>query len=588
MCGIFGYTGNRQAKDVIIQGLKKLEYRGYDSSGLSVIFNNNISTLKCKGDVSTLDNIIKSDELKGNAGVGHTRWATHGVASEVNAHPHNSADNCFSIVHNGIIDNYLQLKEFAQKKGYKFISDTDSEIIAALLQLSYDGDVLSTIRTVMNMLCGAFAVAIVTSYNPDTVFAFKMKSPLVIGQGLVEYFVSSDIYAFSKDVNSYYTLNDGEIAVVSKNVKFYDSFGNVVEKTENKLSYVDISDELGGYEHYMLKEIYEQSSVVNKTFNEFRSKNDLLSKCSFDNIYLVGCGSAYNAAMIGAFVFEQMCHIKAKAIVASEYYEGLSMISANDLLIAISQSGETSDTISSVREVKQRVNCKVLSIVNVEDSSLAVLSDYVLYTNAGKEVSVATTKGYFSQVLMLLMIADGFAENKFITNDKVENLISNIETILKIDVSMCIDKIVNSNVVFFIGKGIDYFTAVEAALKLKEVCYINAEAYPSGELKHGSIALIDDRTVVVMICTDIKYLNKNISAVKEASARGGYVLCLITKECIDLKLYADEVIVIPSLNNYMNSLISIVPLQLVAYNSATRLGVNVDKPRNLAKSVTVE
>ena len=588
MCGIFGYTGNRQAKDVIIQGLKKLEYRGYDSSGLSVIFNNNISTLKCKGDVSTLDNIIKSDELKGKVGVGHTRWATHGVASEVNAHPHNSADNCFSIVHNGIIDNYLQLKEFAQKKGYKFISDTDSEIIAALLQLSYNGNMLSTIRTVMSMLCGAFAVAIVTSYNPDTVFAFKMKSPLVVGEGLGEYFVSSDIYAFSKDVNSYYTLNDGEIAVVSKNVKFYDSFGNIVEKKENKLSYVDISDELSGYQHYMIKEIYEQSSVVNKTFNEFRLKNDLLSKCSFDNIYIVGCGSAYNAAMIGAFVFEQMCHIKAKAIVASEYYEGLSMISANDLLIAISQSGETSDTISSVREIKQRVNCKVLSIVNVEDSSLAVLSDYVLYTNAGKEVSVATTKGYFSQVLMLLMIADSFAENKFITNDKVENLISNIETILKIDVSMCIDKIVHSNVVFFLGKGIDYFTAVEAALKLKEVCYINAEAYPSGELKHGSIALIDDRTVVVMICTDIKYLNKNISAVKEASARGGYVLCLITKECIDLKLYADEVIVIPSLNNYMNSLISIVPLQLVAYNSATRLGVNVDKPRNLAKSVTVE
>ena len=588
MCGIFGYIGNRQANDVIIQGLKKLEYRGYDSTGLSVILNNEILTIKRKGDVNSLTNVSGINRMNGKIGIGHTRWATHGVADEINAHPHNSNDNCFSIVHNGIIENYFQLKKFAEDKGYKFVSDTDSEIIAALLQLLYNENMISTIEKIAKMLSGAFAIAVISNHTPDTIYCFKNKSPMHIGIGTDEFFISSDIYAFPKNINSYYTLNDGDFAVIKENVKIYDSLGNLIERKNHNISYCENSYNLNGYDHYMIKEIFEQPYVISKTLNEYSSKKSFLSNLKFENVYIIGCGSAYNAGMLGASVLERLCNIRAKCVVSSEYKYGLNLISCNDLLIVISQSGETADTICAARNLKQRVGCKVLSIINVEKSSLEEMSDYVLYTRADKEISVATTKCYFAQVLLLFAIANEFSSDKFILYDDIDVFSKMIAVATKLNVSMCLDKIIDSNIVFFIGKGDDYYIALEAALKLKEVCYINAEAYPSGELKHGSIALIDETTVVIIICTDINYLDKNTSAVKEVASRGAYVLCIVTEDCIELKKYANDVIIIPSYNNYFNKLISIVPLQLIAYHTAKKLDVNVDKPRNLAKSVTVE
>ena len=588
MCGIIGYIGNRQAKEIIIQGLEKLEYRGYDSAGLSVLYNDNIRTYKCEGDVSTLYSFTKYKDIPGRIGIGHTRWATHGVANKINAHPHNSNDNRFSIVHNGIIDNYFQLKNYAEQKGYSFVSDTDSEVIAALLQLKFDGDVLSTIKNVSEMLSGAYAIAVISSYTPDAIYSFKSRSPLLIGKGEDEFIISSDIYAFNENINEYYILNDGEIAIISDNISIYDEYGKSVIRDTQVLSSDIITNDLRGFEHYLIKEIYEQPKVINNIIKEFNFKKSFIKLLSFDKIYIVGCGSAYNAGIICALVLEQMCGINTRTVIASEYHENLSQVSEKDVIIAISQSGETADTIAAVKYAKDKAKCKVLSIVNTEHSTLGMLSDYILYTKAGKEVSVATTKCYFAQVLMSILIANDIADEKFINLSQLNILSSRLLEVIKSDVSFCLNKIINSKIVIFLGKGIDYCTCVEASLKLKEVSYLNAEAYLSGELKHGSIALIDTGSVVVMVCTDVKYLEKNIIAVKEVRARGAYVIGIISEECAELKKYTDDFIVIPSINKYLNSLISIVPMQLIAYYSAKQLGVNIDKPRNLAKSVTVE
>ncbi len=582
MCGIFGYTGNRQAKSIILNGLKKLEYRGYDSAGLSVLFNNEIVTKKCVGEVS---NLKESEELKGKIGIGHTRWATHGSPSLLNAHPHNSFDNAFSVVHNGIIENYADLKKEVAQKGYKLQSDTDSEIIPALMQVYYNGDVLDTLLNIITKLKGSFAVAIISRYE-NKIYAFKSGSPLIVGTEESESYISSDVYALSGKVSSYYILNDCEIAIISDSVLLYDFNGNSLQVNFIPFDIVDKPYEKNNYEHFMIKEICEQPFSAGNTILEFLKKKSELNDLNFNNIYILGCGSAYNAGLVGAYFLENICKINTRCIIASEYLDNCSVITRNDLVIAISQSGETADTLSAVKYIKN-IGCKIVSVINVKSSSLESLSDTVFFTNAGKEISVATTKCYTSQCLMLILIADYFkADNKIPIN--ADALKTEIKNAIDIDVSKMVNKIDSSNNIFFLGKGIDYYTALEGALKLKEVSYVNAQAYPSGELKHGSIALIDEKTTVILICTDKKHLEKNISAAKEVKSRGAFVISILNFECSALEDVSDYSIVFSSVNKFVYPLLSVIPLQLIAYHSGKSKNIDVDKPRNLAKSVTVE
>lgn len=580
MCGIFGYIGNRQAKSVILEGLRKLEYRGYDSAGLSVLFSNNINTDKCIGQS---DNLLNGIELRGAIGIGHTRWATHGKPSLINAHPHNSSDGAFSVVHNGIIENFIELKIELEEKGYNFISDTDSEVIPALLQVYFNGNVMDTVKKVANRIRGNFAIAMVSKYE-NKIYAFKIGSPVIVGVGEEGKYVSSDVYALSGVADSYYFLNDKEIAILSDHITIYNFLGDKLRFNYEPMKIKVQPYDKNGYEHFMIKEINEQPYIIEENFCEFdRIKNEL-SDLKFKNIYIIGCGSAYNAGLIGGYFFENICKIKTKCIVASEYIDNCSIISSNDLVIAISQSGETADVLSAVRQIKQ-IGCKILSITNAEKSNLEFLSDITIYTKAGKEVSVATTKCYTMQCLMLMMLANHFINGNSININHLKNSITKA---IASDVSCVIKKIEHSSNVMFIGKGVDYYTVLEGVLKLKEVSYINAQAYPSGELKHGSIALVDEKTLVILVCTDKRHVNKNISAAKEVGARGAYVVGIVNSECDELNDVCDCLIKVDSVDAITNSLLSVIPLQLIAYYSGKNKNIDVDKPKNLAKSVTVE
>ena len=582
MCGIIGYVGKNNALKALINGLKALEYRGYDSVGVAYFLNDKIKIIKDKGRINELENNIDINDLP-NIGIGHTRWATHGVPNKINAHPHSVGN--ITLVHNGIIENYLELKEELIKHDYNFKSDTDTEVACAYIDYLYknNNDMLKTLHEIQNIFIGSYALCILINNDFDNIYITKKGSPLILGINNDEKIIASDISAIISYTKDYIILEDNDIGIINRdNYKIYNN-----NKLVNKeiLTFDKNIDSISkdGYDHFMLKEIYEENELINNTLNHYFN-NNLLSSLpdisKYESIYIVGCGSAYNAGLIGKYYIEKYLDIPVYVELASEFRYKKLFIKENDLVIAISQSGETADTIEAVKIAKER-NAKVLGIINTYQSTIARLSDEVIYINAGIEVAVATTKAYSLQVLYLILLA---LRN---SNIVINNIDKEINTIYNYDYKKYIKHLVNTEHIFFIGRGIDYYLSVEGCLKLKEISYIHAESYAAGELKHGTISLIDKGTPVIAIITDNDIAKKTISNIKEVKARGAHVIIVASDNInIDKEIY-DEIISIPY-NKYLLPILSIISMQLLSYYVAKEKKCDIDKPRNLAKSVTVE
>ena len=582
MCGIIGYVGKNNALKALINGLKALEYRGYDSVGVAYFLNDKIKIIKDKGRINELENNIDINDLP-NIGIGHTRWATHGVPNKINAHPHSVGN--ITLVHNGIIENYLELKEELIKHDYNFKSDTDTEVACAYIDYLYknNNDMLKTLHEIQNIFIGSYALCILINNDFNNIYITKKGSPLILGINNDEKIIASDISAIISYTKDYIILEDNDIGIINRdNYKIYNN-----NKLVNKeiLTFDKNIDSISkdGYDHFMLKEIYEENELINNTLNHYFN-NNLLSSLpdisKYKSIYIVGCGSAYNAGLIGKYYIEKYLDIPVYVELASEFRYKKLFIKENDLVIAISQSGETADTIEAVKIAKER-NAKVLGIINTYQSTIARLSDEVIYINAGIEVAVATTKAYSLQVLYLILLA---LRN---SNIVINNIDKEINTIYNYDYKKYIKHLVNTEHIFFIGRGIDYYLSVEGCLKLKEISYIHAESYAAGELKHGTISLIDKGTPVIAIITDNDIAKKTISNIKEVKARGAHVIIVASDNInIDKEIY-DEIISIPY-NKYLLPILSIISMQLLSYYVAKEKKCDIDKPRNLAKSVTVE
>ena len=582
MCGIIGYVGKNNALKALINGLKALEYRGYDSVGVAYFLNDKIKIIKDKGRINELENNIDINDLP-NIGIGHTRWATHGVPNKINAHPHNVGN--ITLVHNGIIENYLELKEELIKHGYNFKSDTDTEVACAYIDYLYknNNDMLKTLHEIQNIFIGSYALCILINNDFNNIYITKKGSPLILGTNNAEKIIASDISAIISYTKDYIILEDNDIGIINRdNYKIYNN-----NKLVNKeiLTFDKNIDSISkdGYDHFMLKEIYEENELINNTLNHYFN-NNLLSSLpdisKYKSIYIVGCGSAYNTGLVGKYYIEKYLNIPVYVELASEFRYKKLFIKENDLVIAISQSGETADTIEAVKIAKER-NAKVLGIINTYQSTIARLSDEVIYINAGIEVAVATTKAYSLQVLYLILLA---LRN---SNIVINNIDKEINTIYNYDYKKYIKHLVNTEHIFFIGRGIDYYLSVEGCLKLKEISYIHAESYAAGELKHGTISLIDKGTPVIAIITDNDIAKKTISNIKEVKARGAHVIIVASDNInIDKEIY-DEIISIPY-NKYLLPILSIISMQLLSYYVAKEKKCDIDKPRNLAKSVTVE
>lgn len=591
MCGIVGYIGKeKKALDVLIGGLEHLEYRGYDSSGVAYIYNDKLIIKKETGRIEKLKNILDFND-KASIGIGHTRWATHGIPNKVNAHPHNYKD--ITIVHNGIIENYLSLKKELQSKGYQFLSDTDTEVAAVLLYDLYikNKDILLAIKEFKKRVTGAYAIGIICNNEMDTLYAIKKNSPLIIGVGETANYLASDVPAIVDYTNKYIILNDGDYAKITNDkITIYNDNDEMITPVIKTFEVSAEAISKNGYDHYMLKEIYEQADVIKKTTNT----SNLLSLEKYQKIVIVACGSAMHAGLVGKYLLEQYAGIKTDVEIASEFRYKRLFIDKDTLVIAISQSGETADTLEAVKIAKKH-GSDTLGIINVKESSIAREVKYVIYTEAGREIAVATTKAYLAQVLVLALLAYKNAEDKdmsvikrFLTDLKelpieVESILANTK-----DYEEVAKKIYRHNDIFYIGRGIDYALCMEASLKLKEISYIHSEAYAAGELKHGSISLIEDGTPVVGIVTDEHIADKTISNLKEVKARGAYVIYITTAALDNDGDFYDRKIVIPSTNSILQSLPTIIPLQLIAYYVAKLNNCDIDKPKNLAKSVTVE
>ena len=609
MCGIIGYIGEESAAPILIKGLKRLEYRGYDSAGIAVLDDNRIKVEKYKGRLQILDDKTKGGEsLAGKVGIAHTRWATHGKPSDENSHPHVSASKKFAVVHNGIIENYMNIKNFLVSKGYEFASETDTEVIAHLIDYHYKDNFLDAVIEAAKELSGSYALGLVSSAHPDEIIAVKHSSPLIIGMAETGVFMASDITAFLNHTRDVYRLADGEIAVCRRDgIKFYDMDKNAVEKTQEKITWDVQAAEKGGYEHFMLKEIMEEPEALNATISPrlgtdgnivldgVRITREELEKVRQINI--VACGSAYHAGIVGKTVIERLTGIPVIVDIASEFRYSYPIINKDSLVIIISQSGETADTLAAVREAKAR-GARVLSIVNVVGSSIATESHDVLYTWAGPEISVATTKGYSTQLAMLYIVAAYIAQTLELTDayklrgiiralntlpSLVEKILKSTETIEEVS-----KKYSHVEHAYFIGRNIDYAVSLEASLKLKEISYIHSEAYAAGELKHGTISLIEDQTFVVALCCCDRLLEKTMSNIKEVKARGASVLALTIEGNTGMEKDADHVIYIPETHELLMPSLEVVPMQLLGYYMAKARGCDIDKPRNLAKSVTVE
>ena len=610
MCGIVGYIGFNQASDFLLDGMAKLEYRGYDSAGIAVIGVDNVIKIQKKvGRLANLEAIVKADPNEGTVGIGHTRWATHGRPSDMNSHPHSSEDGKFAVVHNGIIENYMPLKEELIEKGYYFKSETDTEVVAHLLADMYDGDFVGTVRRMLARVDGAYALEIICADEPDKIICTKKENPLVIGLGKGENFVASDIPAIINYTRDTYILSDGELAIVTRdNVSVFDREGNAVDKEIFHVSWNAEAAEKGGYEHFMLKEIHDQPKAVRDTFGTHISEDgktvifDELNwtaddVAAFNKILIVACGTAYHAGLVTKQYIENLARIPVNVEIASEYRYSNPLTDDKTLCIVISQSGETSDTLAALKEAK-RHGAKSLAITNVVGSSISREADNTVYTWAGPEISVASTKAYTTQLVAGLLFAVYLGQ----LNGKmdpalggeilcgVKSLPTLIHEIFEVDEDMkAFAKHYGfKSDAFFLGRAIDYAVAMEGALKLKEISYIHAEAYAGGELKHGTLALIEEGVPVIALATQEDVYDKMISNIREVKAREAIVIGIGMKGDEELSKHVDHTIYVPRANKFIAPILAVVPLQLLAYYAAITRGADVDKPRNLAKSVTVE
>ena len=610
MCGIVGYIGFNQASDFLLDGMAKLEYRGYDSAGIAVIGADNVIKIQKKvGRLANLEAIVKADPNEGTVGIGHTRWATHGRPSDMNSHPHASEDGKFAVVHNGIIENYMPLKEELIEKGYHFKSETDTEVVAHLLEDMYDGDFVSTVRRMLARVDGAYALEIICADEPDKIICTKKENPLVIGLGKGENFVASDIPAIINYTRDTYILSDGELAIVTRdNVSVFDREGNAVDKEVFHVSWNAEAAEKGGYEHFMLKEIHDQPKAVRDTFGTHISEDGKTvhfeelnwtadDVAAFNKILIVACGTAYHAGLVTKQYIENLARIPVSVEIASEYRYSNPLTDDKTLCIVISQSGETSDTLSALKEAK-RHGAKSLAITNVVGSSISREADNTVYTWAGPEISVASTKAYTTQLVAGLLFAVYLGQ----LNGKmdpalgeeilcgVKSLPTLIHEIFEVDEDMkAFAKHYGfKSDAFFLGRAIDYAVAMEGALKLKEISYIHAEAYAGGELKHGTLALIEEGVPVIALATQEDVYDKMISNIREVKAREAVVIGIGMKGDEELSKHVDHTIYVPRANKFIAPILAVVPLQLLAYYAAITRGADVDKPRNLAKSVTVE
>ena len=608
MCGIVGYIGNMQAAPILLDGLAKLEYRGYDSAGISVFNGENIDTVKTKGKIKDLRELTDDGKnIHGTVGIGHTRWATHGEPSDVNSHPHVNASETIAVVHNGIIENYLELKNRLISRGYVFQSETDTEVVTLLMDYYFDGDLLKTLAKVMTRIEGSYALGIINKDNPDEIIAVKKDSPLIVGLSEEGNYIASDIPAVLKHTRKIYILEDGEIVKLTRDgVTVYNEDLDVIEKEVTEIQWDVSAAEKGGYEHFMMKEIHEQPKAVRDTvFPRLRDDEVFIHELRMTDeqirdlrkIFIIACGSAYHAGVTGKYVIEELSRIPVEVDLASEFRYRNPILEDNTLAIIISQSGETADTLAAMREAK-RHGVRTLAVVNVVGSSIAREADDVLYTWAGPEIAVATTKGYTSQLSALYLLALHFAKIREKVSDKeyhemiqeLKTLPEKIESMLenKERIQYLANKYIGLKDVFFLGRGIDYASALEASLKLKEISYVHSEAYAAGELKHGTISLIEKGTLVVALVTQELLYGKIVSNIVEVRTRGAFVLAVTNEDNKDIEKNADYVFYIPKTNRMFTGLMTTIPLQLFAYYVAVAKGCDVDQPRNLAKSVTVE
>lgn len=608
MCGIVGYIGEHQAAPILLDGLSKLEYRGYDSAGIAVFNGKELTMKKVMGRLKVLEELTHGGEtMPGTAGIGHTRWATHGCPSETNAHPHFNKEHTIVVVHNGIIENYAKLKRQLEAKGYEFLSETDTEVLVHLLTEYYEGDPVAAIERVMRRVEGSYALGIMFLDHPHHIYAARKDSPLIVGASEKGNLIASDVPAVLRYTrNVYYMENEEIVCISNENIRFFNIDGDRLEKTPTTIEWDIDAAEKGGYEHFMLKEIYEQPKAVRDTLSPRLKNNDVVIEelgmtdeeiRAIRKISIVACGSAYHAGVTGKYVLEGLARIPVEVDLASEYRYRNPIYEDGTLVIIISQSGETADSLAALREARAN-GVKVLGIVNVVGSSIAREADNVIYTWAGPEISVATTKAYSAQLVALYLIAVKFAkvrgkisQEEFLSlQADLVQLPEQIETLLgmKEKIQRFANRYLAADHMFFIGRGIDYAISLEGSLKLKEISYIHSEAYAAGELKHGTISLIEDGTLVVAVATQENLYPKTISNIVEVKTRGAFVLAVTNFGHKEIEKNADYVIYIPKTNNYFANSLAIIPLQLFGYYVSLGRGLDVDKPRNLAKSVTVE
>lgn len=608
MCGIVGFVGKKEASPILVEGLSKLEYRGYDSAGVAILEDGEIKVKKYKGRLKNLEENLSENPLKGHIGIGHTRWATHGEPSDINSHPHSNGDVTISVVHNGIIENYIKLKEWLKTKGYAFCSDTDTEVIPNLVDYYYKGDLFEAVTKATSKMEGSYAIGVIGKEEPDKIVAVRKDSPLIVGVGKDEYFIASDIPAVLNHTREVYLLEDKEFVIITNDgVEIKTEDGEGVDKEIYHVTWDVDAAEKGGYEDFMLKEIHEQPKAIKDTLTSRVLKDTKVQLDdinltkeeleNFDRVFIVACGTAYHAGLVGKTIIEKLAKIPVEVDIASEFRYRDPLITEKSLLIVVSQSGETADTLAVLRDAK-KTGAKVIAITNVVGSSVSREAHHVLYTWAGPEIAVASTKAYETQLIAMYILGIYFGELKgtlnkelseelkeelLILSDKVKEILDKKDELQKYASKNYMDKDL-----FFLGRGLDYAVALEGSLKLKEISYIHSEAYAGGELKHGPIALIEKGTPVIALLTEDKLKDKMISNIREVVTRGARVLAIANEGDKDAKEVCDDVIYIPRTNSLLTPVLSVVPLQLISYYMAKQKGCDVDKPRNLAKSVTVE
>ena len=608
MCGIVGYTGYQKAAPILLEGLKKLEYRGYDSAGIAVLDDDRISVSKVTGRIANLcEKTADGKNCPGTVGIGHTRWATHGAPTDINAHPHMSNDGKFAVVHNGIIENYIALREELTEKGYRFESQTDTEVIVHLIEMYYSGNLKNAVIKASSRLRGSYALGVVCTDEPEKLYAAREASPLILGVGIGENYFASDVTALVQYTRNVIYLDDGEFAEITPDsITVFDPAGRPVNKKISRITWDVQAAEKGGYEHFMLKEIIEQPGAIKATIApRIKDGKIVLDETgltaeylkSINKIVITACGSAYYAGCAGKYAIEKLCRIPVQVELASELRYSDPLIDEHTLVIVLSQSGETADTIAAMKECKKR-GAKTLAIVNVVGSTIANIADHTLYTWAGPEIAVATTKGYTTQVSVLYLFALYAAEKMNRINEELyKRLLESLNTLPKkiqeaLDTNPQIPNLAkkyhNASSLFFIGRNTDYAVALEGALKMKEISYIHAESYAAGELKHGTIALIEEHQPVIALCCNESIMEKTMSNIIEVKARGAEVLAVTFKDNQKIVSLADDMIYVPKTETIFAAAAEIVPLQLLAYYVAKENGCDIDKPKNLAKSVTVE